>query len=226
MENFIVTFARGFGTGVKEIASMLAKDLGIHCYENRILTLASQMSGLDEKLFLDINERIRSNGGFTGFLKGLPRSRQYIARNEKFVSDDRLFEYQSQIIRNLADQESCVIVGKCADYVLKGRKNVVSIYIEAPRAFCLERTMQRMKVSADVAAATIENTDKYRADYYKYYTKGNYWTNPVNYDMTLNSEKVGIAGCVKMIEEYLVMKGLITREQILSEQITKGEEKK
>ena len=226
MENFIVTFARGFGTGGKEIASMLAKDLGIHCYENRILTLASQMSGLDEKLFLDINERIRSNGGFTGFLKGLPRSRQYIARNEKFVSDDRLFEYQSQIIRNLADQESCVIVGKCADYVLKGRKNVVSSYIEAPRAFCLERTMQRMKVSADVAAATIENTDKYRADYYKYYTKGNYWTNPVNYDMTLNSEKVGIAGCVKMIEEYLVMKGLITREQILSEQITKGEEKK
>ena len=226
MENFIVTFARGFGTGGKEIASMLAKDLGIHCYENRILTLASQMSGLDEKLFLDINERISNNGGFTGFLKGLPRSRQYIARNEKFVSDDRLFEYQSQIIRNLADQESCVIVGKCADYVLKGRKNVVSIYIEAPRAFCLERTMQRMKVSSDVAAATIENTDKYRADYYKYYTKGNYWTNPVNYDMTLNSEKVGIAGCVKMIEEYLVMKGLITREQILSEQITKGEEKK
>ena len=226
MENFIVTFARGFGTGGKEIASMLANDLGIHCYENRILTLASQMSGLDEKLFLDINERIRNNRGFTGFLKGLPRSRQYIARNEKFVSDDRLFEYQSQIIRNLADQESCVIVGKCADYVLKGRKNVVSIYIEAPRAFCLERTMQRMKVSADVAAATIENTDKYRADYYKYYTKGNYWTNPVNYDMTLNSEKVGITGCVKMIEEYLVMKGLITREQILSEQITKGEEKK
>ena len=226
MENFIVTFARGFGTGGKEIASMLAKDLGIHCYENRILTLASQMSGLDEKLFLDINERIRSNGGFTGFLKGLPRTRQYNARNEIFVSDDRLFEYQSQIIRNLADQESCVIVGKCADYVLKGRKNVVSIYIEAPRAFCLERTMQRMKVSADVAAATIENTDKYRADNYKYYTKGNYWTNPVNYDMTLNSEKVGIAGCVKMIEEYLVMKGLITREQILSEQITKGEEKK
>lgn len=226
MENFIVTFARGFGTGGKEIASMLAKDLGIHCYENRILTLASQMSGLDEKLFLDINECIRNNGGFTGFLKGLPRSRQYIARNEKFVSDDRLFEYQSQIIRNLADQESCVIVGKCADYVLKGRKNVVSIYIEAPRAFCLARTMQRMKVSADVAAATIENTDKYRADYYKYYTKGNYWTNPVNYDMTLNSEKVGIAGCVKMIEEYLVMKDLITRDQILSEKMVKGEETK
>ncbi|MDY5663016.1 MAG: cytidylate kinase-like family protein [Blautia sp.] len=225
MERFVVTFARGFGSGGKEIASMLAKDLGIHCYENRILTLASQMSGLDEKLFLDINERVRGNGGFTSFLRGLPRSRQYIARNEKFVSDDRLFEYQSQIIHNLADQESCVIVGKCADYVLRDRQNVVSIYIEAPRAFCLERTMQKMKVSADVAAATIENTDKYRADYYKYYTHGNYWTNPVNYDMTLNSEKVGIERCVKVIEEYMILKGLITRNEILSEQALEGEKK-
>lgn len=225
MERFVVTFARGFGSGGKEIASMLAKDLGIHCYENRILTLASQMSGLDEKLFLDINERVRGNGGFTSFLRGLPRSRQYIARNEKFVSDDRLFEYQSQIIHNLADQESCVIVGKCADYVLRDRQNVVSIYIEAPRAFCLERTMQKMKVSADVAVATIENTDKYRADYYKYYTHGNYWTNPVNYDMTLNSEKVGIERCVKVIEEYMILKGLITRNEILSEQALEGEKK-
>lgn len=225
MERFVVTFARGFGSGGKEIASMLAKDLGIHCYENRILTLAGQMSGLDEKLFLDINERVRGNGGFTSFLRGLPRSRQYIARNEKFVSDDRLFEYQSQIIHNLADQESCVIVGKCADYVLRDRQNVVSIYIEAPRAFCLERTMQKMKVSADVAAATIENTDKYRADYYKYYTHGNYWTNPVNYDMTLNSEKVGIERCVKVIEEYMILKGLITRNEILSEQALEGEKK-
>ena len=120
-----------------------------------------------------------------------------------------------------------MIVGKCADYVLKGRKNVVSIYIEAPRAFCLERTMQRMKVSADVAAATIENTDKYRADYYKYYTKGNYWTNPVNYDMTLNSEKVGITGCVKMIEEISGDEGSDHKgTDLIRTDHKKGEEKK
>ena len=70
MENYVVTFARGFGTGGKEIASKLAKELGIHCYENRILTLASQMSGLDEKLFQEVNEKVRSNGGFSSFLKG------------------------------------------------------------------------------------------------------------------------------------------------------------
>ena len=110
MENYVVTFARGFGTGGKEIASKLAKELGIHCYENRILTLASQMSGLDEKLFQEVNEKVRSNGGFSSFLKGLPRAKSYISRNEKFVSDDKLFEYQKQIIENLADTESCIIL--------------------------------------------------------------------------------------------------------------------
>ena len=83
MDNFVVTFARGFGTGGKEIASKLAKELGISCYENRILTLASQLSGLDENLFKSVDEKIRSNGGFSSFLKGLPRAKSYISRNEK-----------------------------------------------------------------------------------------------------------------------------------------------
>ncbi|MBO7363025.1 MAG: cytidylate kinase-like family protein [Lachnospiraceae bacterium] len=214
MEKFVVTFARGFGSGGKEIASLLAKDLGIHCYENRILTLASQLSGLDENLFNAVNEKIRTNGGFSGFLRGLPRSKNYIAKNENFVSDDNLFEYQCEIINSLADQESCVIVGKCADFVLKGRDNVVSVYIEAPRAFCLQRTIEHMGVTPEVANATITQTDKYRADYYAYYTHGNYWTNPVNYDMTLNSERVGIENCVKVIEDSLIIRGFITGDDI------------
>lgn len=214
MERFVVTFARGFGSGGKEIASMVAKDLGIHCYENRILTLASQMSGLDERLFQEVNERMRDYGGISSFLRGLPRTRSYIARNERFRSDDELFEYQRKIICGLADQESCVIVGKCADYVLRGRENVVSVYIEAPRSFCVRRTMEHMGVSEEVANATITQTDKYRADYYAYYTNGNYWTNPVNYDMTLNSERMGIAGCVHLIEDYLVIRGLVEPGEI------------
>ena len=209
MGNYVVTFARGFGSGGKEIESKLAKELGIHCYENRILTLASQLSGLNEQLFKEVNEKIRTNGGFSSFMRGLPRARHYIARNEKFVSEDTLFQYQQQIIEKRAATDSCVIVGKCADWILRGRENVVSVYIEAPRAFCLKRTMDNMGVTKEVAAATISHTDKYRADYYAYYTKGNYWTNPVNYDMTLNSERVGVDNCVKVIKNYLQIKGLI-----------------
>lgn len=210
MKNFVVTFARGFGSGGKVIASKLAADLGVHCYENRILTLASQLSGLDEEMFREVNEKIREKGGgFAGLMKGLPRSRKYIARNDKFVSDDTLFGYQKQIIKELADTESCVIVGKCADYILAGRPNVVSVYIEAPRDFCIKRTMENMGVTEEAAAATIKHTDAYRAEYYKYYTHGNYWTNPINYDMTLNSERVGIDECVELIKAYMKIKGLI-----------------
>lgn len=80
-----------------------------------------------------------------------------------------------------------------------------------------------MGVTPEVADATITQTDKYRADYYAYYTHGNYWTNPVNYDMTLNSEKVGIKDCVKIIEQFLILKGYITEDEI--GQKTKNEKK-
>jgi hypothetical protein len=204
MDNYVITFARGFGSGGKEIAAKLAQRLGIHCYENRILTLASQLSGLDETLFSEVNEKIReSKGGFSSFLKGLPRSRQYITRDEPFVSDDTLFEYEKQIIQNLADTESCVIVGKAADYVLAAYPNVISVYIEAPREFCRARTIEHMGCTAEVADATIERTDRYRADYYKYYTHGNYWTNPVNYDLTINSGRAGIENSVCLIADYI-----------------------
>ena len=209
MERYVITFARGFGSGGKEVASRLAKELGIHCYENRVLTLASQMSGLDQKLFESVDEKVKKEGGFSNFLKGLPRARKYISREEKFTSDDKLFEYQRKIIENLADNESCVIVGKCADYILRDRENVISIYVEAPREYCINRTMEHMKVSKEVAERTIIYTDKYRCDYYKYYTKGKIWNNPTNYDLTINTDKVGVRNSVKLIKEYLRVKGFI-----------------
>ncbi|MDD3027684.1 MAG: cytidylate kinase-like family protein [Erysipelotrichaceae bacterium] len=206
MDNLVITFARGFGTGGKEIASKLAKELNINCYENRIYKLASQMSGLDEELFEKQSEKLVEKNGILNILKTLPKTKHYIARNEEFNGDDILFYYQKQIINDLAASESCVIVGKCADWILRGNPNVVSIYIEAPRDFCLKRTVEHMHVSEEVATNTIKKTDQYRADYYKYYTGGNYWTNPVNYDMTLNSEKIGIDNCVSLIKEYIKIK--------------------
>lgn len=204
MENIVITVARGYGSCGKKIASMVAKDLGIHCYENRILTLASQMSGVDKEVFTEVNEKMRGKGLFQSLIKGLPHTKRPDAK--KFISDDKLFEIQSEIIQNLADTESCVIVGKCADYILKDRPNVISIYIEAPREFCREEIMRRMDVSAAVADKSITETDKYRAAYYEYYTKGNYWTNPVNYDLTINSARVGIEKSAQLIEDYIKVK--------------------
>lgn len=206
-DNYVITIARGFGTGGKEIASRLAKELGIHCYENRILSLASEMSGLDRSRFLEVDEKLKGNILSDKLLR-LPRTLSPKPVGKKFKGDNELFEYQSQIIKNLADTESCVIVGKCADFVLKDRSNVYSFYIEAPRAYCLERIMKRMECSEAEAAELISTTDKYRADYYKYYTGGNYWTNPVNYDLTINSSKTGTEKAVETIKAYLRVRGV------------------
>lgn len=203
--NYVITVARGFGSGGKLVASKIAKRLGVHCYENRILTLASQMSGLDENIFRELNEKLRASGTFSSLLAKLPRSGG-AQKSGKFVSDDRLFEYQKQIILNLAETESCVIVGKCADWILKDHDNVVSVYIEAKRRYCVERVMDTMGVDKETANKSIEETDNYRAEYYKYYTGGNYWTNPVNYDLTLNSGRLGTDSCVDMIYRCLELK--------------------
>lgn len=205
MENVVITVARGFGSGGKRIASQIAHDLGIHCYENRILTLASQMSGIDESVMAEVNEKVRGKNFFHSLINGLPHRGEPKVEGE-FKSDEHIFELQKEIIENLASTESCVIVGKCADWILKDRPNVISVYIEAPREYCRNTIMNRMQVNAAVADRSIDQTDKYRAEYYKHYTGGNYWTNPVNYDLTLNSERVGFENCVKVIEEYIKIK--------------------
>lgn len=207
MENYTITIARGFGSGGKEIASEVAKKLGIHCYENRILTLASQLSGIDKQLFEEVNEKLRQKkSGITTLLRGLPRRSTPTPEKNKFASDDQLYDYEKQIILELYNTESSVIVGKAADWVLKDKDRVLSVYIEAPRSFCRPRIMKKMGVTAETADISITETDKYRAEYYSYYTGGNYWTNPVNYDLTLNTARLGIDGCVEMIEHALFMK--------------------
>ncbi len=202
--NYVITIARGFGTGGKVIAQTLADELGIPCYEHRILTFAAQLAGEDESKFVKHDERL-STKSIANIFHNITRSTK-IHPEGRFISDDNIFDYQKQIIEQLADTESCIIVGKCADWILKDRKNVISVYIEAPRRYCLKRIESRMNVSEEEANRLISNTDKYRADYYHYYTQGNNWTNPVNYDLTLNSERVGHDNCIKVIKNYIKIK--------------------
>lgn len=191
-KKFVITIARGFGSGGKQIARAVAKELGIPCHEHDILTLAAEKSGYDRAKFAEADEKI-------------VRHSLLHTLSESFVPNDVLFEHQAKVIRELAEKESCVIVGKCADYVLRDMDNVFSFYIEATRAVCLKNVMEKMDVSEAEANELITETDKFRADYYKYYTGGNYWTNPVNYDLTLNSGKLGAENCVKVIKNYVEM---------------------
>lgn len=202
MKPYIITIARGFGSGGKEIGINLGKRLNIPCYEEEILKMASEESGIYEALFSQVDERVN----WLNKLKGYSREYQVKPSDKKFTSDDNLYAIQADIIRKLAETESCIIIGKCADYILREYDNVVSFYIEAPRKDCLKSIMDKMCIDEKSAHKLITKTDKYRASYYEYYTKGGYWTNPVNYDMTLNSARVGRKQCVDIIIDYLKLK--------------------
>lgn len=205
MKNYVITVARGFGSGGKEIASKLAEELQIPCYERQILTMASQMSGIDESVFVTVDEKLRGSY-LANLLKAVPFSTVVEPTEKDFVSDVNLFNIQAEIIKNLARTESCVIVGKCADFVLRQLSNVISIYIEAPRHACVNSIMNKMNVSEERANQLIKKTDRYRSNYYKYYTGGKDWTNPTNYDLVLNSDRIGRDKCVSLIKEYINIK--------------------
>ncbi|GHU56399.1 cytidylate kinase [Clostridia bacterium] len=207
MGNYVITIARGFGSGGKQIGLTLSKELGIPCYESQILAMASDYSGISKNNFAQVDEKLRA-GGFLQRLKAAPSTDDVVAPSDKkFVSDDNLFAIQSRLIKELAKTESCIIIGKCANYILRGEPNVVSVYIEAPRAYCLKSVTEKLGVDEQEAHNLIAKTDKYRADYFHHYTGGRVWTDPVLYDMTLNSERIGRDKCVELIKDYVRIKG-------------------
>lgn len=205
MYHYVITIARGFGSGGKEIGSKLANRLHIPCYENQILKMASEKSGLHEKLFRDVDEKLRGSY-LRNWLKSKPFPMEASPTEKKFTSDINLYYIQAEIIEELARTQSCIIIGKCADVVLSTFPNVVSVYIEAPEADCVASIMRKLQVPQERARELIRKTDKYRSDYYKYYSHGKDWENPDNYDMILNSAKIGRDRCVDVIESYVKIK--------------------
>ena len=200
MENVVITIARQYGSGGKTIGAMLVKDLGVNCYSREILKLASEESGINERLFGQKDERLKIPSWFK------PLKRPYEGdlippESSGFVSDDNLFNYQAKIIKDLAGSESCVIVGRCADYVLRNYPNVISVFIHADREFCIERALERNSMTRKEMEKFIAKTDKYRGDFYKYYT-GREWTDARNYDLCLDSGKLGFEKCVEEIKSY------------------------
>lgn len=200
MKNVVITIARGFGSGGKEIAVTLSEELGIPCYEKEILELASTKSGISQALF----ERMDSQFKASIFKKTLqPVSSNYKVEpsDKKFTHDNNLFYIQREIIEELSKTTSCIIVGKCADYVLANKKNVIRVFIDAPMNSCISSIMNRMGVGEQEAIRLIYKTDKYRSDYYRYYTGGREWKAPTNYDISLNSGTLGRTACVRIIKD-------------------------
>ncbi len=200
MSKFTVTITRGFGSGGRTIGKMLAGRLGIDYYDNDLIKLASEASGINIELFDKADEKIK-----VGLFKRYNRSYgdKLIPPNSgEFTSDDNLFDYQAKVIKMLYERESCVLIGRCADHVLRDQKNVLRVFIYADKDFCVEQVKRLYALSDKDAERQIERIDRARSAYYRYYT-GREWDNARNYDLCLNTSELGFDRCVDIIEHYI-----------------------
>lgn len=201
MDNVVITIARQYGSGGRTVGEMLAKKLNIHYYDKELMKLASEDSGISETLFANADEKVKSTRLFH-IAKSAYNGELIPPESDDFTSTDNLFNYQAKIIRQLAQEESCVIMGRCADYVLKEYNNVLSVFIHAPKAFCMEQAAKKHNMNEKELDRFIQKTDKHRAEYYKYHTKRE-WTDARNYDLCLDSSKLGFDRCVEEIIAYM-----------------------
>lgn len=201
MNNFVITIARGYGSGGRTIGKMLAKELNIGYYDRELLRLASDDSGINEELFGKADEKIKNSILFKAARK-VYTGELIPPDSDDFVSNRNLFNYQAKVMKELAETENCVIVGRCADFVLKDNKNVLKIFVHAPLESCIETVMELNSLSRKDAEKLILTTDKNRAEYYKYYT-GREWDNAMNYDLCLNSSELGFDKCVELVKAYI-----------------------
>ena len=204
MNNIIITIARQYGSGGRTVGKLLSQELKITYYDKDLLTLASDDSGINKSLFAKSNEKIKNQKVFR--IDNNIYHGELISPDEKdFTSEDNLFNYQAKIIRQLAQEESCIIIGRSADYVLKEHPNVLSVFIHAPLDFCLKEAAKKHNLSNKELEKYITKIDKDRADYYRYHT-GREWIDARNYDLCLDSSKFGFDKCVKEIKDYITVR--------------------
>lgn len=198
----VITIARQYGSGGRTIAKRLSERLGIHYYDKELLKLAAEESGINEELFRNADEKIKITKLFK-IAHSVYHGELIPPESDDFTSMENLFNYQAEIIKKLAEQEeSCVIVGRCAEYVLKDYENVLSVFIHAPHEYCMEQAAKKQSMSPRELERFVQKTDKHKADYHRYYT-GMEWTDARNYDLCLDSSKLGFERCVDEIISYM-----------------------
>lgn len=201
MSNIVITVARQYGSGGKTIGEMLARELEIPCYGEELLKMASEESGISEALFMQFDEKLK-NSPLLRKTTDVYTGEVIPPGSSDFVSAKNFFNYQAMVMKRLAETETCVIIGRAADFVLKDYPNVVSVFVHASEEFNLARAMERNSMTEDEMRRFIAKTDKYRADFYRHYT-GREWTDARNYDLCLNSGKLGFEKCVEEIKAYI-----------------------
>ena len=190
MKNRVITISREFGSGGRTIGKRVAEELGIPCYDNELLTKIAQDSGFNRDYIQETGEY--APGGFL--------SNTFSHRGSSPNNADYLWQIQYKIISELAEKGPCVVVGRCADYILKDKADCLKIFIHADMAFRAERIVEVYGEREQSPEQRIRDKDKRRAAYHRFYTDMK-WGHAQNYDLTLNSGTLGIDKCVEIIRD-------------------------
>ncbi len=204
MEHFILAITRTCGSGATTISKMLAEEYGIALYDRQLLRLASEDSGINETLFLEADETVK-NTILYQISKKVYNGELIPPESDNFTSDNNLFNYQAKVLRNLAEVESFIVIGRAGDYILRDKKNMISIFLSADAETCIQHVMERFVFNKKEAKKYIAKNNKFRSNYYKYHT-GKKWRNPDNYDLCLNTGKLGYKKTVELIKSYVSLR--------------------
>ena len=208
MKPYVITIARQYGSGGKTVGKMLADKLGIPFYNREIITMASEDSGVNAMLFSD--ERLK--GDFLTRLRAHYHGNTPVPNDssKSYLKDEALFAYQVKIIRRLADQGPCVMIGRCADYVLDGTENLVRLFVYAEIEERINKVREKGYFPEEDILKNIKRIDRERRDYYRYYT-GKSWENLENYDLMINTTKLSYDDMVECVVDYLKMRGILAK---------------
>lgn len=208
-KRMIITIGRQYGSGGGEVGKTLGQRLGINVYDKEILKMTSDESGIRESYFHLADEKA-GNRLLYKIAHSLIPENDAPSFGSDLVSSDNLFRFQSAMIRKLAQEGSCVFIGRCADYVLAGTENLVRVFIYADLDARIARITEKGYFEESEVQKNIRRMDRERRDYHRYYT-GKDWESLENYDLILNSAKLGTGGSVECILEYLKIRGLIAK---------------
>ena len=200
MENFVISIGRQPGSGGMLIAERLAELLNVKVYDKKLLEVAAVESGLDTTVFEMADEQ-ESSGFFSGMFSIHGSMSNYMPGGS-CMEKDKLFEIQSEAIRHISENENCIIVGRCAEYILRDHPRMISIFITADNNDRIERIMKVEGLEYDKAIDFMEKSDKPRKSYHDYYTT-THWGEARSYDICVNSSRMGIEGTAEFLYNFI-----------------------
>lgn len=196
-EHFVITISRSCGSGGSIIGDRVAKELNISYIDRQLLTMASEQSGISESLFAQADEKLKKSF-LAKVTQNVYKGELRAPKDNDFTSNKNLFNYQAKVLKELAQEQSYVVIGRCADFILKDMKYLLKVYIHAPHDVCVQTCMKEYMRSEKEMEKHVLKTNKLRAEYHLHYT-GNRWNDPAGYDLCLNSDSLGYDGCVAQI---------------------------